>query len=268
LLIGFTERDRVVSSSGREALSCKLKSGGIFVSQEKAQRWEGKDPHADPEAGGLAQKMVGHFIPYEVGMMRALYNRLLAAACPTQLDRNAHIESFHIHARNLIEFFTDDKQCAIDPRAFTTNDYRVDGLFISKVSKKLESKISQQIVHLTHERTDVASDKLSDDERRLTILAIETEIKRFCKELRPEWRQIWDDGLKLMDFEGEGAPLSGSVGPGGPTGPASPGGPTNHVTSVSSDHSRIPGLLGPSGSTGSMGPALNRSDPDEERCPS
>jgi hypothetical protein len=212
--------------------------------------------------------MLGHFIPYEVGMMRALYKKLQGGASRTQLDRNADIESFHMHARNLIEFFTDDVQCAIDPRAFTTKDYCVDGLFISKVSKRLESKISQQIVHLTHERTDVTADKLSDDERRLTILAVEKEIERFQKKLQCGWRQIWEDGVKLMDFERdvEETCLSSSGGPTGPTGPASPSGPTNHVTTVSSDISRIHALP-TSGPTGSIGPALNRGDPDADRCP-
>ena len=88
-------------------------------------------------------------------MMRALNAKLLLGS-PTGLDRNADIV-FHIHARNLIEFFTDDKQCAIDPRAFTTKDYRIDGNFIPK---RLETKISQQIVHLAHERTEREPDKI------------------------------------------------------------------------------------------------------------
>ncbi len=111
---------------------------------------------ADPAKDGLAKKMLGHFIPYEIGMMRALHRRL-ASGSLSQLCRNAEIESFHIHARNLMEFFKNDKQCAIDPRTFTSKNYRIDGDFISK---KLETKISQQIVHLTHERTDVENDKL------------------------------------------------------------------------------------------------------------
>ncbi len=118
--------------------------------------------------------MLADFIPYEIGMMRALYKRLVAGAS-SQLCRNAEIESFHIHARNLMEFFKNDKQCAIDPRAFATEDYQIAGNFIPA---KLESKISQQIVHLTHERTDIEKDKLSDAEREQTLQYIEQQVCR------------------------------------------------------------------------------------------
>jgi hypothetical protein len=146
----------------------------------------------------LAAKMLGHFIPYEVGMMRALHNRLVAGPPLSRLSRNAEIESFHIHARNLMEFFKDDIKCEIDPRAFTTKEYRVDGNFIPA---KLQSKISQQIVQLTHERTDVENDKLSDAERRLTSNYIEEQIERFEKALKPEWVGIWQHGIQYMNFE-------------------------------------------------------------------
>jgi hypothetical protein len=89
----------------------------------------------------LATKMLGHFIPYEICMMRALHN-LLSAGSTSRLSRNAQIESFHIHARNLIEFFKDDKQCAIDPRTFTTNEYQVNGNFIpTRLERRSVSKL-------------------------------------------------------------------------------------------------------------------------------
>jgi len=214
---------------------------------------------ANPNVDEFAKKMLGHFIPYEVGMMRALHKKL-GKGSPTQLDRNADIESFHIHARNLVEFFTDDIQCAIDPRAFTEQRYQINGQFIPR---NLETKISQQIVHLTHERTDVTADKLSDVEREQTVKAIEKEIVRFEKDLRPEWLPTWQAGLTQMNFEGElGAEeqaLTYVVGPTGPAGPTPPPtlvipenpvfGATNHVTSISSGTSkRDPSKKGPDGS--------------------
>jgi hypothetical protein len=168
-----------------------------MASDKKRKGGKDKVRQADPATDGLAKTMLSHFIPYEIGMMRALHKRL-SAGSPTQLQRNAEIESFHIHARNLMEFFKDDKQCAIDPRAFTEQTYRVHGDFIPK---KLENKISQQIVHLTHERTDVEKDKLSDDERDQTIQHIEKQIDRFQKALKPEWRQLWHGGLTTMNFD-------------------------------------------------------------------
>ncbi|MGJ4940691.1 hypothetical protein ACQR1W_08980 [Bradyrhizobium sp. HKCCYLS1011] len=195
---------------------------------------------ADPARDGLAYKMLNHFIPYEVGMMRALFERL-SAGSPSQLQRNAEIEAFHIHARNLIEFFTNDKQCAIDPRTFADSSYTVNGNFIPK---KLESKISQQIVHLTHERTDVEKDKLSDSERGETLRFIEAQIRRFEKALKPEWQQGWRDGLTRMNFSGPVGPNPRAQQTTGPTGPIRPvhfastanlvAGATNHIEATSS----------------------------------
>lgn len=205
------------------------------------KRKGGKDRirQADPAADGLAKKMLNHFIPYEIGMMRALHKRL-SAGSPSRLQRNAEIESFHIHARNLMEFFTNDKQCAIDPRTFTEETYRVQANFIPK---QLENKISQQIVHLTHERTDTEKDKLSDDERDKTVEFIEKQITRFDQALKPAWRQFWRDGLTTMNFEGPVGPAPGSHPISGPTGPNGPylvipgnfvAGATNHIEVISS----------------------------------
>jgi hypothetical protein len=214
----------------------------------------------DPNTDGLAKKMLGHFVPYEVAMMRALHRKLQAGS-PTQLDRNADIESYHVHARNLIEFFTDDIQCAIDPRAFTTTAYRIDGNFIPK---KLETKISQQIVHLTHERTDVTADKLSDEERDRTTKAIEKAIKRFENALRPEWRLIWRKSLDEMKFDDDvDAAKRCFRYVSGPTGPPAPPsidvpanqvlGPTNQVTSsLSGPSPQVANVKGPPGSTASQ----------------
>ena len=80
----------------------------------KKRRVGGKDRirEANHKIDSLAKKMLGHFIPYEIGMMRALY-KCLAAGSVSQVCRNAEIESFHIHARNLMEFFKGDIQCAM-----------------------------------------------------------------------------------------------------------------------------------------------------------
>jgi hypothetical protein len=175
---------------------------------------------ADPGVDGLPKKMLDHFIPYEIGMLRALH-KLLKMGFRSKLERNAAIEAFHIHARNLMEFFQNDKQCAIAPHVFTDNNYCVDGTFISK---KLKTKISQQIVHLTHERTDVDADKLSDDERDKTVDAIEKQIERFEKALTAGWLPVWREGLNKMNFDTpQNAPDMSFAYRSGPTGPAGPG---------------------------------------------
>ena len=59
---------------------------------------------------GMIQ-VIGHHIPYEVRMMRQTYAMLAdGATCLwySQTVLNALIESFAIHARSLIEFFSGD----------------------------------------------------------------------------------------------------------------------------------------------------------------
>jgi|SRR5580700_7177197 hypothetical protein len=148
----------------------------------------------NPKTDALAMKMLGHHIPYEVNMLRALFEKLTSPS-PDKLTRNAFIESFHMHARNLIEFFKDDDQCVVDPRRFTASDYQIEGDFISR---NLETKISQQIVHLTAQRVDNDGLKLDNKERNETIAAIDKQIARFEKNLTPENKMVWQNGLKEM----------------------------------------------------------------------
>jgi hypothetical protein len=166
------------------------------------------------ETRRFAKLMLGDAIPYEVGMMRAIHKKLVAGGL-SQFCANVLIEAFHMHARNLIEYFKNDKQCAIDPRAFTRKDYTIQGDFIPKT---LESKISQQIAHLTHERTDVAKLKLGIEERQQTLDHLEKQIARFEKALEPAWADVWREGLKKMNFD-EGAPMTHEIAKGFTGGP-------------------------------------------------
>jgi hypothetical protein len=147
----------------------------------------------DPKFDALAKELLRRHIPYEVNMLRATYKELLAPS-PSRLIRNVVIESFHIHARNLIEFFKNDKQCVVDPRRYMTPDYRIDGDFIAR---SLETRISQQIVHLTAQRI-AGKGQLDNPERDQTVTAIEQQISRFEKHLTKEWQKIWEEGLREM----------------------------------------------------------------------
>jgi hypothetical protein len=135
----------------------------------------------------------GHLC-YEVQMMRELYRQLDKGAY-NQFDRNLHIESYHLHARNLIEFFKNKDPCDVDPRRFTKPGYEPDGNFIDK---DLEAKINQQISQLTAKRTD-RGDQLRPKQWREISEAIEGEIFRFEKSLTKEGEDL-TLGLVEMDF--------------------------------------------------------------------
>src|SRR4051794_17297670 len=93
------------------------------------------------------EECIREHLPYEISMLRWLYGKLLSSH--DQPDANAFIESFFLHARNLVAFFRNDTDCGFDPRYFTKQDYQVAGNF---VPAGLVKKINQQIQHLGSDR--------------------------------------------------------------------------------------------------------------------
>ena len=126
-------------------------------------------------------------LPYEIDMLRELYLELLSGKY-SQLLHNSHIESFLIHARNLIEFFKNKEPCDFDPRLFTDESYEPNRQFINS---KLLDKINEQIAHLTADRTAVASEQLGPTHWAQIKEALESEISRFEKTLKPEHNPTW-----------------------------------------------------------------------------
>lgn len=143
-----------------------------------------------------AKKWLRRHLCYEIQMMRELYGRLLAGAS-SQFDRNTQIECYHLHCRNLIEFFKNKDPCDVDPRRFTNDAYKPDGNFINA---SLDAKINQQISHLTAKRTAERKKKLGPDQWKDIRDAIEKEIDRFEMALTDNVRPLWVEGLELMDF--------------------------------------------------------------------
>ena len=137
-------------------------------------------------------------------MLRELYPEL-GSRKYTQLIHNSNIQSFCIHARNLIEFFKNKKPCDFDPRLFTDAAYEPDGNFIEH---SLERKINQQIAHLTAQRTGNAKDQLGPKEWSDILEAVENQIERFEAALTPEFRKQWHAGLANMVFTGIGTGAS------------------------------------------------------------
>jgi hypothetical protein len=102
--------------------------------------------------------------------------------------RNAFIESFCIHARNLIEFFKDKKDCDFDRRRFAKEGYRIDKRF---VGDGVLGRINGQISHLSKKRTREVSKKIDGEERRKILDCIEGELERLEKALHPSFRSSW-----------------------------------------------------------------------------
>jgi hypothetical protein len=135
----------------------------------------------------VADEFFRQHLPYEIDMLRGLYVELSCGEY-SPLTHNAIIESFHIHARNLIEFVKNKTSCDFDTRLFTELPYEPNGNFINL---GLEKSINQQISHLTTGRKSVETLKLGPPQWAQIGKAIEAEIERFEKALKPEFRAKW-----------------------------------------------------------------------------
>jgi hypothetical protein len=129
-------------------------------------------------------------------MMRQSYLELKAGAF-NQYARNVQIEVYHLHARNLIEFFKNKDPCDVDPRRFTLQGYEPDGNFIDN---ELEKKINRQISHLTAQRTTDTQEKLGPDQWSRIEASIEKQVTRFDAALTEQAREFWNKGIEDNDF--------------------------------------------------------------------
>jgi len=118
-------------------------------------------------------------LPYEIEHMRAAYRLLpLYGAQDPQL-RNLIIESFWVHARNLIEMFL-EKSNSVNPRRMAASGYApLDGAKL----QTFYSSICKQITHLKAGRPVTGKLNCRDPE---FINLIEAEIAHFIAQVRPD----------------------------------------------------------------------------------
>jgi hypothetical protein len=134
----------------------------------------------------LKEEFFTEHLPYEVSMLRATYE--LARATKPAAEHNALVESFLLHARNLIEFYKDRPSCDFDPRMFTNASYRLNKDFVSDA---LTARIHRQTSHLTAKRISNASDELGPRDWALILRALEEEMTRFARALTKEYAEKW-----------------------------------------------------------------------------
>jgi hypothetical protein len=109
--------------------------------------------------------------------------------------RNAVIESFWTHARNLNEFFDHhpDHSVTVSARDFTVDDVP----FKATLDETLTKTINQQISHLQYGRPTDPVEKLSSAMHRVydTMFSAITEFQR---RLKPEARKLWIERKRAL----------------------------------------------------------------------
>lgn len=131
------------------------------------------------------EEILGEHLPYELWMLRETFARLSSPPADAVLC-NALIESFCIHARQLIEFF-ENKQ-GKQAKEFTGGKYAA--VYLSGLTNSERGKINTQIAHLTGMRTVDSAEKIGPALRAKLLTALERESQHFYGQLAPEFRDI------------------------------------------------------------------------------
>jgi hypothetical protein len=117
---------------------------------------------------------------YEVWMLGETYKRLDWSDRPIpDVEENALIESFCVHARVLIEFLMDSDGADF----YTTVEYDHK----TKKYEKLKGRLNQQITLLFDGRTDETFEQITGPERTRLLDLLRPDIATFKRNLKPEY---------------------------------------------------------------------------------
>jgi hypothetical protein len=177
--------------------------------------------------------LLSHHVKYEVDMLRAAYVFLLNPYLG-DVAGNVFIEAFCIHARNLIDLFSERKELEAAEYAaakhFANPGYEP---FSRSNIGQLYGKLNEQIAHLTFTRPRSDDVKIKATDRTHLMKLIESELQRFAADLKDEYAGLWPEGflpqhdvVTGMQAAQGTSTLTGSFQPYGATGSTGPAGPT------------------------------------------
>jgi hypothetical protein len=144
---------------------------------------------------GLREAFAHHLV-YEVNMFRLTYLLLQLPAWSGGLA-NAIIESFCVHARNLIDFFSEKSATPGQSNNYTGAKHFSDGYTAwtkGGPSHDLCGRLNRQISHITYDRTSKDQEKIGPKERAELVELIERELKIFSGCLRKPYKEDWPFG--------------------------------------------------------------------------
>jgi hypothetical protein len=190
---------------------------------------------------------------YEIEMVRYTQFALPAERC--RMRANALIDSFDMHARNLLDFLYNIRKDVSARHFVLPTDRAAKKIKYEGEVKDVYGLIHQQTLHLGQERPTAEQDNLNAAQRQVLLYDIEARLAIFEAAMLPLYRAIWNK----TKADARSAPLGpegpGTIGSGGFTGT----GPSNAGR-----------LLGPAVSTGTIGggftgTAPNGSDRDKQK---
>jgi hypothetical protein len=148
-----------------------------------------------------SEQILREHLPYELWMLRETYVTLKSPPADDVL-RNALIDAFCIHARQLLEFF-DSKQ-AMHAKDFTGGIYAAANL--SGLTKSERDKLNTQIAHVTAMRTIDPAEKIGHALRAKFLKALEREAQHFEGKLASEFQGMFKAALSIEVIIGATSP--------------------------------------------------------------
>jgi hypothetical protein len=124
-----------------------------------------------------------HFV-YEVEMLWGTYQRFIENYPRDQVIRNALIESFCLHARNLIEFLQTKH------RKYAHRSYQPFAAVPKNKIDTITDRLNNQISHLRLGRTIERSEKIDIKEREEILQLLSGEISQFKANLTSGYKNV------------------------------------------------------------------------------
>jgi hypothetical protein len=147
------------------------------------------------------EKLLDEHIPYEADMLSGTYEKL-AGGIEDAIIRNAIIESYCIHCRNLINFLkNDDKNLKVKDFA-PTFDYKN----VCK-EKNYRELISNQVAHLSKKRHSESDEKIGPELWREMYIELSGQLEKFQVALEGDNKKHWPgwEPLKTVPLAPGGA---------------------------------------------------------------
>jgi hypothetical protein len=144
--------------------------------------------------------LLAKHLPYELDMLDQTLARLLKNQ-DEPVVRNALIESFWTHVRNLVEFFTQKKDDGLKGTASAQD--MTEGYFADTKLKKMDQLINQQISHLQYDRPAFTKDQLHHTEMFRVRGVIEREVENFQKKICKKYHRFWKIRMQRKDIDKE-----------------------------------------------------------------
>jgi hypothetical protein len=134
------------------------------------------------------KEIIERHLRYEIIMLFATFEKEVIV--PDRYIRAALVESFCIHARNLIDFLRGKSSKGPRVRA-TSVTYDYKPFANGKIDKALTDKIEDHVAHLGFGRTSDPKEYINRRDRLALLRSIAVELIVFQQHLRPQYRAPW-----------------------------------------------------------------------------